>query len=290
MTTGKLKICTLTLLSFLLFACKTISVNNSSSKPEGYISSSDGVPIYYTNSGDTDNKTLVFIHCWGCNGTYWGSQIDYFAKSHQVITLDLAGHGLSGAERDNFTIEKFSEDVITIVNKLGLSNVVLIGHSLGALAAVEASLKLPEHIKGIIAIDTFETDYPWPKISEIAQVMAPFQKNFYKTTYPKIKNRFTPQTDKSLIYRIAKDIALAPPDIGVNSLENMYQWMAKDYKIIRSKLTTPLLLINAIQTKKPTDESKQIFYINYVGHYIPQEAPIKFNETLDQALQQLNNQ
>jgi len=274
-------------LSLHLIACQTTLLSNP---PENYVKSADGVSIHHTKTGVTNNVTLLFIHCWGCNKSYWEPQVENFAKTHQVITLDLAGHGLSGANREEFTIELFANDVIAVVNKLGLTNVILVGHSLGGPTAIEAALKLSNRVLGIIAVDTFETSYQWPDQSEIDSVMIPFRKNFYKTTYPMIKSRFASHTDKSLIYRIAKDIALAPPDIGISSLENLYQWMAKDYHNSRSKLTVPLIHINSLQTMKPLDNSEQVLNVKYVGHYIPQESPKKFNEALDKALQQLNQQ
>jgi pimeloyl-ACP methyl ester carboxylesterase len=66
--------------------------------------------------------------------------------------------------------------------------------------------------------------------------------------------------------------------------------MAKDYNNSRPKLTVPLIHINSLQTKKPLDNSERVLYVKYVGHYIPQESPKKFNRALDKALQQLNNQ
>ena len=274
-------------LSLYLIACQTNLISNL---PENYINSTDGVPIHHTNAAKASEVTLLFIHCWGCNSSYWEPQIERFSKTHQVITLDLAGHGLSGANRDEFTIELFAKDVVAVVNKLGLTNVILVGHSLGAPTAIEAALKLSNRVMGIIAVDTFETNFQWPDQPEIDSVMIPFRKNFYKTTYPIIKSRFAPHTDKSLVYRIAKDIALAPPDIGTNSLENLYQWMATNYHNSRSKLTVPLIYINSLQTMKPLDNSEQVLNVKYVGHYIPQESPKKFNEALGKALQQLNKQ
>lgn len=276
-----------TTLSLYLIACQTDLLND---QPESYVKSTDGVSIHHTKTSVASDVTLLFIHCWGCNSSYWELQVENFAKTHQVITLDLAGHGLSGANRDEFTIEMFADDIVAVVNKLGLSNVILVGHSLGAATAIEATLKLPKQILGIVAVDTFETSYQWPNKSEINNVMIPFRKNFYKSTYPMIKSRFAPHTDKSLIYSIAKDIALAPPDIGISSLENFYQWMATDYSTSRSKLSIPLIHINSLQAKKPIDSSEHVLYVKYVGHYIPQESPKKFNEALDQALLKLNIQ
>ena len=56
--------------------------------------SSDGVDIHYEVYGKGE-PTLVFIHGWSCDRSYWRAQVEYFAKQYQVITIDLAGHGES---------------------------------------------------------------------------------------------------------------------------------------------------------------------------------------------------
>lgn len=280
------------ILCLCLPACNTISVNHSDlSKNEGYVSSQDGAAIYYKRLGTENDQTLIFLHCWGCNSSYWEPQIEYFANNYQVVILDFAGHGLSGADREDFTVEKFADDIEAVIRKLDQNNIILVGHSLGAASAIETASRISDHIDGIIAVDTFETSFNWPDQLEIDAVMLPYQKNFYQTTYRRIKSRFVPHTDKSLIYQVAKDIALAPPDIGANSLKNFYQWMAKDFRNIRLELKVPLIHINSLRSKKSTgDNSEQILYVKYAGHFIPQEAPGKFNEALNQALQKFNSQ
>jgi pimeloyl-ACP methyl ester carboxylesterase len=73
----------------------------------------------------------VFVHCWACDRTYWREQVDVFAADHQVVTLDLAGHGESGAGRETWTVKGLAGDVQAVVEALDLERVILIGHSMG---------------------------------------------------------------------------------------------------------------------------------------------------------------
>ena len=54
--------------------------------------SKDGVSISYQVTGK-GLPALVFVHGWCCDKSYWDPQVRYFAADHQVITVDLAGHG-----------------------------------------------------------------------------------------------------------------------------------------------------------------------------------------------------
>src|SRR5450432_3059302 len=82
-----------------------------------------------TGSGDT---TLLFLQGSYIDQTYWKNQVNYFSANYTVVTLDLPGHGKSGIERKHWSVQGFAEDVITVIKELNLTNVILIGHSLGA--------------------------------------------------------------------------------------------------------------------------------------------------------------
>jgi pimeloyl-ACP methyl ester carboxylesterase len=81
--------------------------------------STDQVTIKYETAGRGETA-LMFVHCWTCNRGYWDKQVEHFAGRHQVVRLDLAGHGESGRERKDYTIEAFGGDVAAVVEKLGL--------------------------------------------------------------------------------------------------------------------------------------------------------------------------
>src|SRR5688500_13687764 len=72
--------------------------------------------------------TLLFIHGSFLNKDYWQKQLYYF-HDHRVIAIDLAGHGKSSANRENFTINQYGKDIADFINELSLQNVILIGHS-----------------------------------------------------------------------------------------------------------------------------------------------------------------
>jgi predicted alpha/beta-fold hydrolase len=95
-------------------------------------SSFDGVPVAFDVSG-SGSSTIVFIHGLVGDHNDFASQIDHFARTHQLVAIDLPGSGESGRGRSAWTMEAFGEDVATVVNHLGVDQAVLVGHSLGAM-------------------------------------------------------------------------------------------------------------------------------------------------------------
>ena len=114
--------------------------------------SADGTAINYYEHGQ-EGPVLVFVHGWSCDASYWREQVEYFKEKYHMVLIDLAGHGRSGSERENYTMEAFGQDVKAVVESIGAEKVVLIGHSMGALVIAEAARLMPEKAIGLVAID-----------------------------------------------------------------------------------------------------------------------------------------
>ena len=99
------------------------------------------INYYQQGKGDT---TLLFLHGWCIDGTYWENQLNHFSKQYNALAIDLAGFGKSTANRQNWTIEEYAEDVNSFIDSLHLKNVVLIGHSMsGENNASNSNVKEP---------------------------------------------------------------------------------------------------------------------------------------------------
>ncbi|MBU1146980.1 MAG: alpha/beta hydrolase [Candidatus Omnitrophica bacterium] len=105
--------------------------------------SADGTVINYYEHGQ-ERPVLVFVHGWSCDASYWKEQIEYFKEKYRMVLIDLAGHGRSGSERENYTMEAFGQDVKAVVENIGAEKAVLIGHSMGALVIAETARLMPE--------------------------------------------------------------------------------------------------------------------------------------------------
>lgn len=78
------------------------------------VESPDGVPIRYRLQG-AGEPLLLLIHGWSCDSDYWREQLPALTPHHAVLTVDLAGHGASGADRGEWTMERFGADVVAAV-------------------------------------------------------------------------------------------------------------------------------------------------------------------------------
>lgn len=112
----------------------------------------DGGRLFYEEQGSGD-PPLVFVHGLACAHEDWRNQVDYFAPSHRVVSLDLRGHGRSEAYTSGFDIVTFGADVAALIAALQLPPALLVGHSLGCRVVLECARIAPRSAAGLILID-----------------------------------------------------------------------------------------------------------------------------------------
>jgi pimeloyl-ACP methyl ester carboxylesterase len=265
-------------------------------KPEGVQKikiENNGVNIEYddTKNGDT---VLVFIHGWGINKSYWANQTGFFKERYRVVSPDLPGFGSSGKNRQTFTVDDYAKDISAVLNGLDLKNVILVGHSMSGVIALEAALTNPQRVIGIIGIDNFKSvDYvetPESKI-ESEKIYKQMRTDFTETlTSYANQALFSPSTDKSIKERVLNDMLIGDSVIAVDCM------MANDRYPVADKLRSfkkTLFIINS--SFVPTDTAAftknkfayQLFDIGPTGHYPMLEKPAEFSVFIQQAIDQM---
>jgi pimeloyl-ACP methyl ester carboxylesterase len=240
-------------------------------------STADGSPIRYGVRGQGD-VTLVFVHCWTCNHTFWDKQVEHFSRDYRVVWLDLAGHGASGSRREHYTMPAFGQDVASVVNAVRAQRVILIGHSMGGPVSVEAAGLLGERVLGVVGVDTFYTPFKFPKTeAEIATLLKPFEDNFPMTTQHMIGTMFTPHSDPAVKDWVLTQFDGSKKALGVSAMYELLRWKAAGNL---ERYTGPLRNINAAPTGKEQPLHPSVVLIPGVGHFPAQEKPAAFNAAL----------
>jgi pimeloyl-ACP methyl ester carboxylesterase len=170
--------------------------------------SSDGITVSFEVHG-SGTPTLVFVHGWLCDGSYWRGQLGSFAEQYQVVAIDLAGHGKSGTGRASWTMAAFGEDVAAVIEHLGVRETVLIGHSMGGDVIVETALRLPTQVTGLVWVDTYSS-LDEPRTREMIQAfLVPFREDFVPATRELVRRMFLRDADPGLVEWVATDMASA---------------------------------------------------------------------------------
>lgn len=254
------------------------------------VNAADGVPIHYSVQGKGDTA-LVFVHCWACDRTYWNNQVSEFAKNYRIVTIDLPGHGQSGQERKSWSIPSFAEDVKTVVTKLDLKRVVLIGSSMGGPISLEAARVMPDRVVAVVPVDSMLNVEQKVPPDQLDAVLKQMQAD-YKGTVTGLTNQFffSPNTPAAVKERVLRDATSRPPEMAIAIMRGILTHDAVP------ALRETKILIHAINgDRAPTNLEANRKYaaqfdasiIKGSGHYPMLENPAGFNQALGEILKKL---
>jgi non-heme chloroperoxidase len=97
-----------------------------------YVTTKDGVEIFYKDWGPKDAQPIVFHHGWPLSSDDWDAQMLFFVlNGYRVVAHDRRGHGRSQQVSEGHDLDHYAADAAAVFEKLDLRNAVHIGHSTG---------------------------------------------------------------------------------------------------------------------------------------------------------------
>lgn len=269
------------------------AANDSGNPAEGAARISiapDGVHVQYRLYG-AGEPALVLIHGWSCDSNYWREQIPEFRKKYTLVTVDLAGHGGTGGSRGEWTIANFGQDVATAVAAVPNEKLILVGHAMGGNVAIEAARILEKRVIGIIGVDTFKSiGAAPPSKAQVDAIMRPFETDFIGHTREIVgKHFFAPNADQKLVQKIAYDMSLTEPRVGIPSMRAVLEY---DFTPALREISVPIVAINSdlgepvneVRIRKVLPGFRQVTLAGD-GHFLMMEDPGRFNPALESQIQ-----
>jgi pimeloyl-ACP methyl ester carboxylesterase len=241
----------------------------------------DGVMIRYEKKGES-GPSIVLIHGWCCNGTYWRKTTPSLAKDHRVYTINLAGHGGSGSNRRDWTIENYGRDVEALADEENLNGVTLVGHSMGGDVALAAAHLLGERVRGVVLVDSYN-NIAIRSERQIQEIVAPLRENFRENSKQFIRGMFTKNSDPDFVEEIAADMSSRDAYMAIMSIESTLHYSDGD---AFDRINVPVRCINCDMSPADYESARRHLRdfdettMKGIGHFMMLERPDEFNEIL----------
>lgn len=114
-----------------------------------------GASIHYRDQGKKDGPALVMIHGGFGSLQNWEGWIAPLGHRYRLISLDLLGHGLTGASPQKHYARSHQRDAIAqLLANLGVTRYAVAGNSFGGGIALELALAYPEQVSALILVDS----------------------------------------------------------------------------------------------------------------------------------------
>lgn len=104
----------------------------------------DNTQIYYETKGH--GPAIVFAHGAGGNAAIWFNQVAHFSEHFQCIAFDHRSFARSPLPATAITVHQFRDDLIAILDELGVDQAHLVGQSMGGFTALRTTLDTPERV------------------------------------------------------------------------------------------------------------------------------------------------
>jgi len=123
-----------------------------------------GVEFHYAEAGAGEDVVLC-LHGWPQHWYEWRNLMPALADRHRVIALDQRGFGWSEAPAHGYEKENLADDVLAVLDELGLERVKLVGHDWGAWIGFLLCLREPERFQRYLALNILP---PWTSMRAMA--------------------------------------------------------------------------------------------------------------------------
>jgi pimeloyl-ACP methyl ester carboxylesterase len=121
----------------------------------------DGVRLNYAQGGSTDGPAVLMLHGTSDSSFSFSRVMPLMPADVRVIALDLRGHGNSDRPESDYSMSTFAIDVLSLMDRLGIRDATLVGHSMGTFIARRAAELAPERISRLVLIGSALTARNW---------------------------------------------------------------------------------------------------------------------------------
>lgn len=204
----------------------------------------NGINLYYETHGA--GRPMILLHGGLGSGEMFGPILPTLADHHQVVAVDLQGHGRTADIDRPLDIRLMADDIAALIDHLGLQKPDVVGYSLGGGVALQVAIKYPEKVGRLVtASANISRDAIYPEVlqqqGQVSGAAAEFMKD-------------TP------MYELYQRVAPRPEDFS-KLLDKIGEVMAKDFDFTEEVrgLQVPTLVVAADADMAPPSHYVEVF-------------------------------
>lgn len=232
---------------------------------------------------------LVFCHGFTTTGQFWREQVEPFAQTHQVVIVNLPGHGPSAHPEDrDYTIDAFAGDLALVFDQLSLKDAVLVGLSMGGTISQCFTFKHAERLKGLVLVGA--TPHGLGPDVQVSNVLKAIDElGVEQASQRVIERSFGPRASEDLVEFAKREVIQTPEFVAKRAIVSLNE---ADSRNELKKISLPTLVVCGKEDRiTPPAQSQELaqgipgarlVLIDDAGHFPMLEAPEAFNNELRQ--------
>jgi pimeloyl-ACP methyl ester carboxylesterase len=237
-----------------------------------YVALTHAGRIHYAERGERrpGRPSVVFIHGAGASSAIWSMVLARVARISHAIAIDLPGHGPSASgELATLSLERYRDAVGELCGALCLGPSVLVGHSLGALVALDAALAWPGKVRALVLVAAAA------KMPVDPELLALLRDDPDRATIWLGDHALSPRAKPAIRRGFLAAGTAAPPEVTRADFEIV---RATDFSQQLHQVACPLTWLDGADDRIAPAASEelrrgQLVTVPAAGHLLPIEAP-----------------
>jgi len=213
-------------------------------KGTGQYAEVNGINLYFETHGA--GRPLILLHGGLGSGEMFGPVLPLLTERHQIIAVDLQGHGRTADIDRPIDVRLMADDIAALIDYLGLDRPDLVGYSLGGGVALHTAARYPTKVGRLVAASAnIRADAIYPEIRAQQRQVNAAAAEFMKDTP---------------MYQLYQRVAPRPQDFP-RLLDKIGESMSKDFDFtedVRS-LKVPTLIVAADADMAPPSHYVELF-------------------------------
>ena len=236
---------------------------------------------------------LVLVHGHPFDHTMWNPQIEAFSPARRVIAPDLRGYGASPEAPPVAAFEQFAQDVVTLLDDLGVETFVLAGLSMGGQIAMDCYRQFPDRIRGLVLADTFPAaETPEGVRTRHAMADRLLEEGMHGYADEVLEKMVAPTAAPRVKAHVHRMMTATRPESAAAALRA--RAARPDYRELLTRVTVPaLVVVGADDEYTPVSDAEAmhtalpdstLHVVRGAAHLPNLERPEEFNEALGKFL------
>lgn len=263
------------------------SVYAQSMAPEqassAFFTTSDGVRLHYFEAGE--GRPVVLVPGWTMPAAIWAPQIRALSPSNRVVALDPRSQGRSETADGGHYHERRARDIHELLEHLDLSDVTLVGWSLGASEVlIYANNFGSDRLAGLVLVD----GWVWPTNQALGMdMLAQLQRDRHQFFERFVRGMYRTSQPASYLQDLTTEALRTPEDVAVALGFDMFFGPASDHRSMLESINRPLLFVATPFNQAHADTviarnpSARVEIFEESGHALFVDEATRFTELLD---------
>lgn len=253
-----------------------------------------------TNFGAMALPTLLCIHGFPLDGSFWQPQAEGLSGAAHVLAPDLRGFGTDARHLpEAMTMESYAEDLKELLDEAGIERAVLCGLSMGGYVAMAFAERWPERVQGLILCNTRSTaDTDEGRAAREQTALDALSKGagvIARAMIPKVLSQRTRDEQPAVAARIEALMARQRPEAIAAAARGMA--LRRDRTDVLRRIAVPTLIVTGshdelmpLQTSESMHRAmpgSELLVIEGAAHLSSAEAPVAFSTAVAGFLKRL---